>query len=214
MAIMVEGVSKLTYEDYVALYADDRQRHEIIAGLHVVSPAPSVAHQRISKRVFALLKAVVEDAGRGEVFYAPLDVELSQVDVVQPDIIVVLNANAHKVTPSRIKGAPDKVVEILSPGSRAHDTQRKRAAYERAGVPECWLVDPDSQEIRLLHHTGEVFTDAGDTSRGTQEPEARRYPPDRLHLGASARRPNLSSQQHGHPGHPIDDCWGGLKWPT
>ena len=158
MAIVVQGVTKLTYDDYAAMDTDDLQRHEIIDGVHVVSPSPTVRHQRILLRLGRLLAELIEDPGRGEVFIAPLDVELTQVDVVQPDLMVVLNANADLVIPSRVKGAPDLVVEVLSPSNRAHDSERKRAAYERAGVREYWMVDPQRQEVQVLQRTADGLT--------------------------------------------------------
>ena len=158
MAIVVQGVTKLTYDDYAAMDTDDLQRHEIMDGVHVVSPSPTVRHQRILMRLYRLLVGVVEDTGRGEVFIAPLDVELTQVDVVQPDLMVVLNLNADLIIPSRIKGAADLVAEILSPSNKAHDSARKRAAYERAGVREYWMVDPESQEVQVLQRTPKGLT--------------------------------------------------------
>jgi Uma2 family endonuclease len=85
-------------------------------------------------------------------FVAPTDVKLSDSDVVQPDILVVCDPD--KITPSHIEGAPDLVVEVLSPGTSAKDLRQKKALYERAGVPEYLVVDPlEHYAIRFLLDT-------------------------------------------------------------
>jgi Uma2 family endonuclease len=84
------------------------------------------------------------------VYIAPFDVELGPRSVVQPDVVVVLNAHLHRVTESRIIGSPDLVVEVSSPGTVGHDRDKKKHAYARAGVPEYWIVDPWSRTIEVL----------------------------------------------------------------
>ena len=138
-----------TYADYAAL-PDDGNRYEIIAGVLYMTPAPGTGHQSISARVVTFLVTHVEFAGLGRVFAAPVDVELAPDTVVQPDIVVVLSANLHRITPSRIIGAPDLVVEILSPGTAGYDRREKQDAYARAGVGEYWVVDPGAQTVELL----------------------------------------------------------------
>jgi Uma2 family endonuclease len=86
----------------------------------------------------------------GRVFAAPVDVELAPDTVVQPDIVVILSANLDRITPSRIIGAPDLVVEILSPGTAGYDRREKQDAYARSGVGEYWIVDPGAQTVELL----------------------------------------------------------------
>jgi Uma2 family endonuclease len=138
-----------TYADYAAL-PDDGNRYEIIAGVLYMTPAPGTGHQSISARVVTFLVTHVEFAGLGRVFAAPVDVELAPDTVVQPDIVVVLSANLHRITPSRIIGAPDLVVEILSPGTAGYDRREKQDAYARSGVGEYWIVDPGAQTVELL----------------------------------------------------------------
>jgi len=138
-----------TYADYAAL-PDDGNRYEIIAGVLYMTPAPGTGHQSISARVVTFLVTHVEFAGLGRVFAAPVDVELAPDTVVQPDIVVILSANLHRITPSRIIGAPDLVVEILSPGTAGYDRREKQDAYARSGVGEYWIVDPGAQTVELL----------------------------------------------------------------
>ena len=138
-----------TYADYAAL-PDDGNRYEIIAGVLYMTPAPGTGHQSVSARLVTFLVTHVEFAGLGRVFAAPVDVELAPDTVVQPDIVVVLSANLDHITPSRIIGAPDLVVEILSPGTAGYDRREKQDAYARAGVGEYWIVDPGAQTVELL----------------------------------------------------------------
>ncbi len=138
-----------TYADYAAL-PDDGNRYEIIAGVLYMTPAPSTGHQITSNIIATLLTIHVQFAGHGKVLTAPVDVELAPDTVVQPDIVVVLSANLDRITPSRIIGAPDLVVEILSPGTAGYDRREKQDAYARAGVGEYWVVDPGAQTVELL----------------------------------------------------------------
>ncbi|HEV2660233.1 MAG TPA: Uma2 family endonuclease, partial [Ktedonobacteraceae bacterium] len=99
--------------------------------------------------------------GLGQVRPAPFDVELAPNTIVQPDVIVVLSARLDRITPSRIKGAPDLVVEVLSPATEKYDRNEKRAAYERAGVTEYWLVDPVVRTVEVLLLQEGVYCSAG-----------------------------------------------------
>ncbi len=141
-------IRRLTYADYAAL-ADDQSRHEIIDGEHVVTPSPIVNHQAVLKAIFLALVEAVEKTGRGQVLFSPVDVELSKHDIVVPDLVVILNEN-RIVTPTKIKGAPDHVVEVLSPSTASRDRGAKRELYERAGVREYWIVDADEHEVTQL----------------------------------------------------------------
>jgi len=146
---------KWTYEDYARLPAD-LKRHEIIDGRHFVSPSPNTYHQQISARLYLQLHALIEAPGHGLVLYAPMDIVFSRHDVVQPDLIAVLNARRHIVTAPNIQGAPDLSIEILSPSTRHLDRRHKLALYERSGVTEYWIVDPESHvvEQRVLAAEG------------------------------------------------------------
>ena len=146
MSIVVDGKVKLTYEDYLLL-PDDGLRHEIIDGEHHVSPSAVPHHQRVSRRIQFQLYRQIEETGRGEVFNAPTDLHLSEVDVLVPDILVLLAPRLGLIGPKKIEGAPDLVVEITSPGSARRDRGTKLAVYERAGVPEYWVVDSAKKEV-------------------------------------------------------------------
>ncbi len=140
---------KLTYAEY-ALIPNDGQRHEVIDGEHFVNPAPSTYHQTVSRRIQFQLYEQIELNGQGQVFDAPIDLQLSEHDIVQPDLVIVLNRDSQIITPTKIKGVPALVVEILSPSNSQHDTVRKRALYLKAKVPEYWIVDPGEHTVDQL----------------------------------------------------------------
>jgi Uma2 family endonuclease len=137
---------KWTYEDYAKL-PEDGLRHEIIHGEHFVNPSPSTQHQHVSKRLQYQLYTKIELAGLGVLYDAPIDVQLSEFDIVQPDIVIILNENVRKITPTKIKVAPHLVVEILSPSTSGNDRTIKKDLYERSGVNEYWIVDPYEQQV-------------------------------------------------------------------
>lgn len=148
--------SKLWHYDAYALIPSDGRRHEIIDGEHFVNPAPNLYHQTVLRRMLVQLYGQVELAKQGVVFCAPVDLQLSDHDIVQPDLVAVSEANRHILTPAKIRGIPDLVVEILSPSNSKHDTVVKRATYLRCGVTEYWIVDPsDHSLLQLVLKDGE-----------------------------------------------------------
>jgi Uma2 family endonuclease len=138
-----------TYDDYAAL-PDDGQRYEIVNGVLVMAPAPSPAHQDIVGMIFHYLLVQVKFAGLGRVFTAPIDVDLGPKNVFQPDVVVVLNAHLDRVAAKKIVGAPDLVVEVVSPGSGVMDRIAKYAVYARAGIPEYWIVKPEKETVEVF----------------------------------------------------------------
>lgn len=146
MAIVINSKTKLTYGDY-ALIPSDGKRHEIIDGEHVVTPTAETYHQTVSRRVQFQLYRQIEEPGQGEVFNAPTDLQLSEVDIVQPDLIVVLTAKKSIITRTRIKGIPDLVVEITSKDSAKRDRLLKKELYQKAGIPEYWILDPKNRVV-------------------------------------------------------------------
>lgn len=143
---MIARTNKLTYRDYIG-FADDGNRHEIINGGHVMNPAPSVYHQTVSRRIQFQLYSQIELGNLGIVADAPIDVELTPHDIVQPDLVIVLEGRKI-ITPTKVKGVPDHVVEILSPSSDHSDRVLKFDLYERVGIPEYWIVDPFEHEVQ------------------------------------------------------------------
>jgi Uma2 family endonuclease len=138
-----------TYADYAAI-PNDGKRYEVVEGVLYMSPAPNLGHQGIAGEIFVHLHRFVQMTGLGRVFVAPADVELSIGNVVQPDVFAVLNEHLDRMAYSRLIGAPDLVVEVLSPGTMRHDLKAKLEAYERARVSEYWIVNPGERVVELL----------------------------------------------------------------
>ncbi|MDP1831071.1 MAG: Uma2 family endonuclease [Geothrix sp.] len=139
-------------------------RWEIINGVaYDMTPAPSPDHQRIASRLHVALVNALEEArlkpggGECETFFAPIDVFLDS-GIVQPDLLVV--CDPAKISTRGIEGAPDLVVEILSPSTAGKDVTRKRWTYEAAGVPEYLIVDPDERVGLLLNLAGGRYEEA------------------------------------------------------
>lgn len=147
-----------TWSDYQT-WPDD-ERWEIIGGTaHAMSPAPSTQHQSVTGSLFARLHANL--TGKPcRPFIAPTDVKLSDANIVQPDILVVCDSS--KITPSHIEGAPDLVIEVLSPATATRDLREKKALYEKSGVPEYIVVDPmEHYAIRFLLGTDGSYDKGG-----------------------------------------------------
>lgn len=152
-----------TYEDYLAL--DDDTRYEIIKGELIIVPAPSLYHQRLSREIEMAFIQYVEHHDLGEVFDAPVDVILDDKNTVQPDIVFVATENSHILQYKGIFGAPDLIVEIISPSSLYRDTHQKKELYERFGVKEYWIVDMGNTAIEVFsleNQTYELFSFAAE----------------------------------------------------
>lgn len=160
---------KLTYESLLHL-PDDGRQHELIDGEHFVAPAPVPSHQTILWKLVAAFDRYLEANPIGRAFMAPLDVVLSDVDVVQPDLLYVARERLSQlVTETHVAGAPDLVVEIESPGSRKRDETTKRHLFDRYGVVEYWVIDPELQLVKVfrrradhLSKVEELAAEAGD----------------------------------------------------
>ena len=156
---------KLTYDDLM-LFPDDGKRHELIDGEHYVTPSPNTKHQTVSMTLSVLIGGWLEHHAVGRVYHAPFDVVFSQYDVVEPDLLYVSSERAADVlTPQHVRGAPDLVIEIGSPSTRKRDETLKRALYERSGVREYWIVDPDIDVVRVHRRNGDDFERALELSR-------------------------------------------------
>jgi Uma2 family endonuclease len=156
---------KLTYDDFL-IFPDDGQRHELIDGEHYVTPPPNTRHQRISGNLHLLIGSWLEEHPLGEVFYAPYDVVFSHFDVVEPDLLYLSNARiAEVVTSLHVRGTPEIVIEIGSPGTRKRDETIKRRLYERSGVTEYWVVDPETDSVRVYTRSGEALGRVVELSR-------------------------------------------------
>ncbi|MBV9230913.1 MAG: Uma2 family endonuclease, partial [Chloroflexi bacterium] len=142
-----------TYKDYAAL-PDDGNRYEVLSGVLYMAPAPDAWHQEVSTEIFYHLYVAVRLTRLGKIYSSPLDVMLDAKNTFQPDILVVFNEHLDRITKRGVVGAPDLVVEIASPSTARIDLSEKLSAYASAGVPEYWVVNPDSRtvEVFVLKH--------------------------------------------------------------
>lgn len=155
---------KLTYEDFCAL-PDDGKRYEILDGDLYMSPSPNTVHQRIVGRLYSILDDHARKKGLGEAFVAPFDVVLDEHDVVVPDVSFVSKAKQSIITEANIQGAPDLIVEVLSPSTKSRDTRDKRNVYARSGVDWYRIIDPEKKsvlELRLVDNAYAVVSETKD----------------------------------------------------
>jgi len=141
---------KVTYEDYRNAPESERERYELVEGEIVMVPSPNEYHQRIVRNLGLILHQYITQNSLGSLYWAPLDVILSEDTVLQPDILFVGKERSDVIVEKGIRGAPDLVVEVLSPATAKRDRTYKKALYARYGVREYWLVDPATETIELL----------------------------------------------------------------
>jgi Uma2 family endonuclease len=161
--------SRLTYQDFLR-FPDDGLRHEIIDGVHHVTPSPNLRHQRLLGRLHYDIESILRaHPASGQVFMAPLDVVFTNWDVVEPDLIFVAADQDHILTEANIQGSPALVVEILSRSTRKRDEQVKRDLFARGGVREYWLVDPERDVVRVFRRDADGrFAESLTLTEGTE----------------------------------------------
>src|SRR5947209_3473624 len=125
----VPATYRLTYEDWLH-FPDDGKLYEVLGGELFVSPPPSWRHQLILTELLFRLRNYLGQGARGRVASAPAGVRLSDEDIVEPDLVVILEEHRDRIDESSVAGTPDLVVEILSPGTAGRDLLDKRALYE------------------------------------------------------------------------------------
>jgi len=143
------ALSQITWQDVQQL-PDDGHRHEAIEGELCVTPAPTPRHQDIVLRLALRLQALLVAPGHGRLWVAPVGVEFpDSAEGVQPDLVFVASGGKAEVGDAGIVGAPDLVIEILSPTTAHRDRGIKRKLYERQGVEQYWIVDPDAGAVEV-----------------------------------------------------------------
>ncbi|MCH8293610.1 Uma2 family endonuclease [Candidatus Poribacteria bacterium] len=155
-----------TSAQYFAL-EDDGFRYELIEGRLEVMPSPLTIHQHISAEILVEIKLFLRQHPIGEVYVAPLDVELGPIDTYQPDLLFIHNDNQDVRNQPRIHGTPELVVEVLSSSTKNKDFGVKFENYARFGVKEYWIIAPQTEE----HH----FYLAEDQQFSEVYPENNRY---------------------------------------
>jgi Uma2 family endonuclease len=146
---------RLTYDDLCRM-PDDGLRHEIIDGVHYVTPAPNLRHQELALRLsFEIELYLRQHSGTGQVFFAPLDVLFTKWDVVEPDVLLVTADQTNILTADNIQGPPALVMEIVSPTTRKRDEQIKRRLFDRGSVREYWIVDPRRDAVTVFRRAAD-----------------------------------------------------------
>lgn len=151
---------RFSYEDYKSLPESMEKRYELLDGEIKMVPAPTTKHQFVSRNVEFMLHGFVREHGLGYILDAPVDVVLGDGDdreVTQPDIIFVERKREAIIAETEIQGAPDLVVEVLSPGTEARDRGYKKQLYGRYGVREYWIVDPDAETVEVFQTVATSF---------------------------------------------------------
>jgi Uma2 family endonuclease len=146
---------RYTYKDYAEL--PEGAPYQLIEGELVMTPSPAPYHQLISIRLATSLANHVMSKKSGMVLYAPIDVYLDEEDTYQPDIIFISKERMSIVGEKKIEGAPDLVVEILSPSTAYYDLRKKFHKYEKHGVKEYWIVDPELKSVEIYANKNGKF---------------------------------------------------------
>jgi len=147
--------TEVTYEVYASL-PEDGNRYEVDDGmLELMSPSPSATHQLLS----AVMRDAINESCRNEyvIIYAPIDLILSDREIRQPDLIMIHHSRMSIVKQRGVVGAPDLVVEILSPYSARRDKLRKVAVYAKYGIPEYWIADPANGTLEQYELQGDTY---------------------------------------------------------
>ncbi len=153
-----------TYDDYKSLPFSETEQYELLGGEILMVPSPGFRHQRISWELEYRLSQHVRERGLGIVADAPLDVVLGEGDdreVAQPDVLFISQERAEIIHDDEVRGAPDLVLEILSPSTADYDRGYKRTLYARAGVREYWIVDPEAETVEVLQLGERGFATVG-----------------------------------------------------
>jgi Uma2 family endonuclease len=141
---------RMTYEEYLKS-PEIKQRYEIVDGKMIMAPAPTLEHQTILRQLFLRVHQFVTEHQLGEVWFAPLDILIQRepLRTRQPDLLFVSHERSG-ILGQIIEGAPDLVVEVLSPGNTRAAMEDKLGDYSRLGVRECWLVSPEARSVEVL----------------------------------------------------------------
>ena len=152
---------RLTVQDYLNIPEEDENRYELINGELYMAPAPSWEHQESSGNLYSILRAFVLANLLGRVVYSPIDMFLSDGDVFQPDIVFISNERLGIIRSGGIHGAPDLVIEVLSPGTERIDRTLKSERYEMFEVSEYWQANPIAKTLLVLRARDGAFERVG-----------------------------------------------------
>ena len=145
---MVTTTRRLTYEDYANM--PDDERYELINGELIMAPGPNMPHQNSQAKLGRWLLPFVDERNLGRVYFSDTDVVLSDTEVVKPDLLFISKEREDIIAYDNIQGAPDIVVEILSPSTSRRDWNDKRELYAAHGTREYFILDPSNKIVWRL----------------------------------------------------------------
>lgn len=140
---------KKTVADYLAL-AEGPPFAELISGNIIMAPSPFRSHQRVIQRIYQLIQNHLDQHPSGESYLAPFDIHFGESDVLCPDLSFFSSERCHLLSDRGAEGAPDLVIEVLSPSTARRDRKDKREIYTRHGVKELWLVNTELETIEVF----------------------------------------------------------------
>lgn len=147
---------RLTTEEFLRI-PEDGKRHELVDGVHYVTPSPVPSHQVLVGRLHLSLGVYLEQRPHlGRIFLGPLDVVLSDRDVVEPDLLFIAASQADILTAKNVQGPPALAIEVLSPSTRRWDDRVKRSLFEARGIGEYWIVDRVARRVRVFRRAADA----------------------------------------------------------
>jgi Uma2 family endonuclease len=147
---------KQTIKDYKLL--PEGAPYQLIEGELIMTPAPNPKHQLISGNLFKSIAMYVDEKRLGVLFYSPIDIYLSEDNAFQPDIVFISSERRHIIKDDGIHEAPELVIEILSPSTAYYDIKKKFMVYEKSGVREYWIVDPEMNTVEIYFNENGHFS--------------------------------------------------------
>ncbi|HVE70200.1 MAG TPA: Uma2 family endonuclease [Thermoanaerobaculia bacterium] len=148
-----QTATRMTYEEFMALPAENVKHYELVEGELYVNPAPNIRHQIIAGNVYFALRSYLKEHRVAQAAMSPIDVVLSPEIVLQPDVSVWFDRIGQWKKAYR---APEIAVEVLSEGSQRHDKVTKRRLYERFGVKDYWIVDAEAETVTIVRAGEEI----------------------------------------------------------
>jgi len=142
------GAKPFTADDYRRM-EEDEHRYEVLEGELCMAPAPNRFHQAISRNLCRMIYTHLHTHPIGKAYNAPFDVYFDDLNVAQPDVVFVKNSTKAKLVDEGIHGAPDLLVEVLSPSTSTRDLGVKRALYAKSGVEEYWIISPELRQMQV-----------------------------------------------------------------
>ncbi len=189
MATALPRTGTYTFEDFLAMVRPD-QKADLLDGVIYVASPESTDHNKLGGWLYRLMSEYVEQLDLGDVYYTRVAFRIGKKRGPEPDVAFVARRRAHLIQRGFVDGAPDVAVEIVSPDSAERDDEKKRAIYEKAGVREYWIIDPDMKRATFLRRYRGKFHEVAMTARTFESSVLKGFRLDTRWLWAK-RRPSV-----------------------